>query len=196
MAFTSVQDYLDLVTSEHQDQPNYIAFLSIFLQGQVDLMNLYATFPVLFDVDYAVGAQLDAVGARVGESRNVEVPLTGVYFAWDTVGVGWNQGVWQGQFDPDEGIVRLSDDAYRQLIKATIAANHWDGTVPSAYEVWEIAFGAGNVEMKDNQNMTIDTKWIGPNPDAVTVALLEGGNFLLQPAGVAVTIITPPPATE
>ena len=109
MAFTSVQTYLDLVTSEHQDQPMYIAFLSIFLQGQVDLMNLYATFPVLFDVDYAVGAQLDAVGARVGESRDVTVPLEGVYFAFDIDGVGWNQGVWQGPFDPDTGIVRLSD---------------------------------------------------------------------------------------
>ena len=46
--------------------------------------------------------------------------------------------------------------------------------------------------MKDNQNMTIDTTWIGSDPDAVTIALLKSGNFLLQPAGVAVTIITPP----
>lgn len=189
MAFTEVQDYLDLITSEHQGQPKYAAFLSIFLQGQVDLMNLYSTMPGLFDIDLAVGAQLDAIGVRVGQSRLIPVPLTNVYFAWDTDFLGWDQGVWQGPFDPDTGMLMLSDEAYRKLLKAVIASNQWDGTSPGAYAVWAAAFGEGMIQLKDNQNMTIDVTWVGPEPDAVTIALLQSGNFLLKPAGVDVNQI-------
>jgi len=188
VAFTDVQNYLDLMTSEHVGQEKYAAFLSIFLQGQVDLLNLYSTMPQLFDLDVAVGDQLDAVGVRVGISRLVTTPIVGKYFAWDTDFVGWDQGVWQAPTDPDTGIVRLSDEAYRTLIRAKIAANHWDGTVPGAYEVWAVAYGDGMLTMQDNQDMTTVVTWVGPPPDAVTIALMSG-EIMLKPAGVEVSSV-------
>jgi hypothetical protein len=184
--------YLDLITSEHQDLPLYTAFLSVFLQGQVDLQNVLTSLPAAFDVDSAVGVQLDQVGVRVGISRAVSTPLTSVYFSWDTDGLGWDQATWQGEFDPDTGITLLSDEAYRQVIKGKIAANHWDGTVAGAKEVWEMAFGPGMLKLTDNQNMTVTMTWIGAAaPDVVTRQLITLGYFNLKPAGVSLTQILP-----
>jgi hypothetical protein len=186
MAFTTVDDYLELLSSQHWSQPLYAAFLTVFLQGQVDLINLLSTMPGLFDVDLAEGVQLDAVGVRVGQSRQIPVPLTGVYFAWDTDWVGWDQGAWQGPWDPDFGMTQLSDEAFRNVLRAIIASNQWDGTAPGAYDVWSIAFGDGQIQLRDNQDMSIDVTWVGREPDAVTTELISSGRLLLKPAGVTV----------
>ena len=53
-----------------------------------------------FDLDTAIGRQLDAVGVRVGRTRHLHTPLEGVYFSWNTEGVGWNEGIWKGRYDP------------------------------------------------------------------------------------------------
>jgi hypothetical protein len=191
MSFVQVSGYLDLITSEHHDQPLYRAFLSVFLQGQVDLYNTLMSLPFAFDVDFAVGVQLDQVGVRVGISRAVPTPLTGVYFSWDTDTLGWDQGTWQGAFDPDTGITLLSDEAYRQVIKGKIAANQWNGTAAGAKAAWAVAFGPGLLKMTDNQNMTEAMTWVGPAPDQVTKQLIQLGYFNLAPAGVSVTQVIP-----
>jgi hypothetical protein len=183
-----VDQYLELITSEHQGQPNYVAFMSIFLQGQVDNQEILNSLPQKFDLDFAIGDQLDAIGVRVGRSRWLETPITGVYFAWDIDFVGWEQGAWQGPFDPDYGLLQLPDETYRILLKSTIASNHWDGSAPSAYEVWAIAFGNGMMELIDNQDMSISMRWIGPNPDAMLAAIINAGYLMLTPAGVSVTM--------
>lgn len=186
----TLQDYLDLVISEHADKPDYIAFISIFLQGQVDNQNVLAQLPARLNLDdevNCVGFWLDLIGSRVGQSRQVDVPLVGVYFAWATAGVGWGQGTWFGPGEPLDGLVILPDDSYRILLKAVIAANQWDGTVPGAYAVWNIAFGPNQIILQDNQDMTITIFWVGANPSAVTLALLTTGQLALKPAGVRIT---------
>ena len=54
-------------------------------------------------------------------------------------------------------MVRLSDDAYRTVLKAKIGANRWDGTIPGAYEVWRTAFAdiGSVVVIQDNQDMSM-----------------------------------------
>jgi hypothetical protein len=37
-------------------------------------------------------------------------------------------------------IVRLDDNHYRILLKATVAANYWDGTIEGAYTAWNTLF--------------------------------------------------------
>lgn len=185
--FAQLPNYLSLVTSEYEGLPLYNAFLSVFLQGQVDLQNCLMSMPGAFDLDEAVGVQLDAVGARVGIGRDVPTPITTVYFSWDTAGLGWDQGTWQGAFDPDTGVSTLSDEHYRKVIKGKIAANSWDGTVAGAEKVWAEAFGQGLLMMKDNQDMSETISWIGPPPDTVTASLFQMGYFSLKPAGVSLS---------
>lgn len=90
-----------------------------------------------FDVDYAVGDQLDAVGARVGVSRDLPMAILDVYFAFDMEGVGFDYGTFQGEYDPKEGLQSLGDETYRQIIKAKVLANHWDGSREGLEKVLE-----------------------------------------------------------
>jgi hypothetical protein len=183
-----ITPYLDLITSEHRDKPRFIATISATLQPMADAQAVLATIPGLFDLDVAVGSQLDEVGEWVGQTRYLSTPLTGVYFSFDTAGLGFDQGVWQGPFDPSTGVVALQDEPYRTLLRAVIAANHWDGTIPSAYAAWNIIFaGTGySILIQDFGDMTMLFGLIGPTLDSVTKALLTGGYLTLKPSGVKI----------
>lgn len=183
-----ITDYINLVTSQHADKPKFIAMLELLLAPFVATQNLENNYPTLYDVDVAIGNQLDVVGIWVGRSRYVAIPLVGVYFSWDTSGVGWGQGSWKGVFDPSSGLTRLPDGPYRTLLKAKIAANHWDGSIPNAYEVWETAFGnQSQIIIQDNQDMSFTVAIFGLPLDAVTLALLTEGYIPLKPEGVRIT---------
>lgn len=138
-------DYTGLITSEHASAPNFVAMVGSIAQAFVDVQNQLAAIPSAYDLDVAVGVQLDAVGLWVGVTRNVNTPLTGVYFSLDVAGLGFDQGVWQGPFDPSTGITSLDDDTYRLLIRARIAANHWDGTLEGSAAILALIFQS-NIE--------------------------------------------------
>lgn len=184
----SLENYTDLITNEHITKPNYIATLGVSFTPFVQLIELLNNMPELYNVDTATGFKLDVVGQWVGRSRKVEIPLEGVYFSFDdSVFTGWDSGVWKSEFDPDSGLLLLPDDQYRVLIKAKIAANSWNGTIPAAYQVWQDAFPEGSqIIIQDNQDMTIIIAIFGFPLDAVTFELLTGGYIPLKPEGVKI----------
>ena len=183
--------YPALVTSEHC-RPRFLALVRALTEPLVETQALLASLPDAFGVDTAIGVQLDRVGLWVGVGRVLRGPLTDVYFTWSEPGgesgPGWREGVWKGRHDPDTGLTVLPDDAYRRLIKARIAANSWDGSVPGAYAVWEAAFAdtGSIIVIQDNQDMSMIVGIAGMPPDAVTSALLTGGYIPLKPEGVRV----------
>jgi len=188
-----ISKYTGRVTSEHNQQPDFMAVVEALAQPMVDLQNLLGSMPGKFDLDSAVDAQLDDVGAWVGISRNINTPLTGVYFSFDTSGLGFDQGSWKGPFDPDTGLTRLDNDTYRLAIRAKIGANHWDGTLESSKAILDSIFGGGTfVFIQDNQDMSMTIGVAGEVPSAVFLALLKGGYIPLKPEGVRVdyTIVT------
>ena len=132
--------YLGLVTSEHRNRPRFMATVAAVTDPLCGLQELLETMRAAFDVDSAVGGQLDRTGEWIGRSRHLRLELDDVYFEWGREAVGWARGSWKGLYDPETGMVRLPDETYRLLLKAKIGANRWDGTVPGAYEVWESAF--------------------------------------------------------
>jgi uncharacterized protein DUF2612 len=189
-----ISKYMALVTSQHADKPKFMAFLAMLVQPIADIIALLEGMPGLFDLDDAVGAQLDIVGLWVGVTRNVTVPLPNVYFSLDQAGVGLGEGTLKGPFDPQTGLIALPDDTYRTLLRARIASNHWDGTIPGAYAAWNALFadtGFG-ILIQDGNNMSMVYALTGPVPDAVTLALFTGGQLSLKPAGVRISnFITP-----
>lgn len=189
-----ISAWLKLITSEHNDKPNYMATVAVVLQPIADIMATIAAMPALFDLDNAVGDQLDKVGLWVGVSRNVSVPLTGVYFSFDEAGVGFDEGTWFDQFNPLSGLVILPDDAYRTLLRATIAANQWNGTTPGVYAAWNTLFaGTGfGILIQDYGNMHMAYALTGPVPDAVTRALFTGGYLNLKPSTVKIDFYMTP----
>lgn len=186
-------DYTGLVTSAHNQKPRFMATLAALAQPMVDLTALLESMPGKFDLDTAVGEQLDAVGRWVGISRNVPVTLNDVYFSLDIEGLGFDQGSWKGRFDPDTGLTRLDDETYRLVIRAKIGANHWDGTLESTRDILNTIFRGGTyVFVQDNQDMTMTVGIAGIIPSAVFLALLSNGFIPLKPEGVRIrfTIVT------
>lgn len=180
-------EYLNLITSEHRPKPNFSATVALNVSASVRVQALLASMGPLFDVDIAVGDQLDIIGKWVGVSRNIAVPISGVYFTWDGTDftVGWDYGTWQPASTPSEVTV-LPDDSYRILIKAKIAANQWDGTTDGAYAIWDAIFTTITILILDHQDMSYDLGVVGGTVDSLTLALITGGYIPLKPEGVRV----------
>jgi hypothetical protein len=141
----------------------------------------------IFDLDTPpVGNQLDIIGQWVGVSRNVSIPITGVYFTWDGAStLGWDFGTWQPGNAP-VSITVLPDDAYLTLIRARIAANQWDGTTEGAYKIWNQIFPQFTILIQDECNMSYNLAIIGGIVDSLTLVLIAGGYIPLRPEGVLI----------
>jgi hypothetical protein len=185
-----ISSYLALVANEHVYQPNFMASLAALLQPVADDIDVLNSMPGLYDLDVAVGVQLDAVGLWIGPSRYVTIPLTGIYFSFDIAHVGFDQGVWyRPGIDPDSGVVTLNDDIYRLYLRAAVGRNYWDGSVQGAYDIFLpllAPFGTG-ITITDNSNMTITVAFTGSPPPAYVAAMFESGYIQLKPPGVAQT---------
>jgi len=186
-------DYTSLITSEHVSKPKFAAMVAAVAQCFADQINVMQSIPAVFDLDTAVGAQLDAVGLWVGIRRQISTPLQNVYFSIDAAGLGFDQGSWQGPFDPSNGLTSLDDNTYRILIRAKIAANSWDGTIPAAAAAYAGLFGDSGsyIFLQDNQDMTMIVGVSGAIPSAVIISLLTGGYLPLRPEGVLATYLVP-----
>jgi hypothetical protein len=89
------------------------------------------------------------------------------------------------------GLLRngLSDAEYVIALQAQIAINHWDGTIPDIYDIWDTVFNGGvEVLVQDNMDMTMFYVFVAlpATFNATILGLLLAGQFDLRPAGVKV----------
>jgi len=184
----TLASYLARITSEHANKPKFVAYVSALIQPLLDSQALLRSLLTTFDLDTAIGVQLDAVGKWVGRTRFVEQPITGLYFSFDTVGLGWDQGVWKGPFDSTDGLTRLDDDTYRQLLRAKVILNSWDGSIAEAAKALGLLLNnpSSIVTILDNQDMTMTVGISGVVPSPLITALLEGGYLPINPEGVGI----------
>ena len=183
---TTTAGYLDLITDEHKERPKFVATVTASVEPFAKLQEVMRGFLRDFDVDQAVGIQLDIVALWVGVTRTIGVPITGFYFTWDdVVADGWDNGIWQGIGDPASGFITLPDDLFRALIKAKIQANHWRGDIAGAYDIINEALSVdGVVRIVDNQDMTMTVRVTGGVLPAVEQAIVTAGYLPIKPAGV------------
>ena len=182
--------YTSLITSEHADKPNFMATVAALVQPFVDAQTVLSFLASeAFDIDQAVGVQLDQVGLWVGRSRFVSIPLAGVYFSLDDANLGFDQGNWQGQFDPVAGVVVLDDDTYRALLFAKIIMNTWDGSANQAAEALDQIFRLSPgtfATIQDNFDMTMTVGVSGVIPPASVISLVTNNEFDVRPVGVGI----------
>jgi uncharacterized protein DUF2612 len=122
--------YDDLLTSEYSQAQKFHSWLLVVLNIANDISNCLSGISGAFDIDTAIGVQLDILGQIIGVSRTVP-------------------------FQPSGGVSPILTDAvYRTLLYATIANNQWDGKIGSLYPIWRKLFPGGTIVINDNQNMT------------------------------------------
>jgi hypothetical protein len=182
-----LSDYLALVPAENSTQPDFIAMLTAALtplvEGQTNLWNFLNDF----DLDQAIGVQLDQVGLWIGLSRNLVVSIPPYYFSFNISGLGFNQGYWYSPYDPTTEIVQMDDSTYRSALKAKARANVWDGTTAGLQAIVAFVnseFGI-SLTLKDNLNMTMTLGYTGTVPLPIIVALLEQSLLIPRPMGIA-----------
>lgn len=160
----SLDYYLGIVTSEYRQSPRFIAWLTEVLQIIEDARACLDSMGSAFDLNLAIGAQLDILGAIAGVSRTVS-------------------------FQPTGSVSPVLDDAsYRLLIKATIANNQWDGRIGSLYPIWRSLFPSGNITVVDNQNMSC-TILLSGTFTSILQDLIENGYIVPRPQAVEYTYV-------
>lgn len=173
------------------DNPLFLQRIDAFCQNAVDIQNLMKWD---FDIDTAVGEQLDILGEFVGISRKVPT-LTNVFFQLDTASHGFGMGylyVAETAEFVGAGITTLNDEYYRKVLKNKIKANNWHGDILSANEIMASVVPNATLVISDLGDMTSAVVIIGALPDLVTQQLLQLGYFDVKPAGVdQKTLYTP-----
>ncbi|EAA5923155.1 DUF2612 domain-containing protein [Salmonella enterica subsp. enterica serovar Teko] len=182
--------YTDLITNYHATKPKFVEHIDLVTRPLAETSAAINGLINAFDIDHATGIQLDILGQWIGLNRIVSQPISGVYFSWDTDGLGYDQGVWQGPYDPDSGYTSLSDETYRIVLKTKIAINNWDGRNDSLPPILDAALDGSGLKMQivDNQDMTIGI-WVFPETDISSVSLeliaaIRQGYLTVKAAGV------------
>ena len=161
-----ISEYRKLLTSEYKNSPRLKEWLLWLLNDGTDYATFVDVFVKAFDLDVAVGQQLDIIGRYVGVSRMLN-------------------------FQPSGGeSPLLNDDTYRFLIKATIVKNTWKGNVEDLYSAWKILFPKIPLfQIQDLQDMTFNVI-IGGDFSALEMELITNGYIVPKPEGVRVRLMT------
>ncbi|MBG6243270.1 MAG: DUF2612 domain-containing protein [Candidatus Symbiopectobacterium sp. Dall1.0] len=187
-----MRDYTEYITPQHRQAEKFTRHIELMTRPLRDIVTLASQLNAFFSIDTATGKQLDAVGEWIGLSRFVKTPITGVYFALDTEGVGFDQGSWKRRFDADSGFTELDDGTYRSILRAKIRANHWDGTCEMLADIYQGVIPDESVKIffTDNLDMSMDVYLTGGVVPEVIKAVIRQGYLNIKPEGVKVNNYT------
>ncbi|MCM1059477.1 MAG: DUF2612 domain-containing protein [Eubacterium sp.] len=152
--------YLNRITSEHKVRPKFMKLVESRLKPFIDLYECLEAFNKAFDIDTAAGRQLDIIGEYVGVKRQLN-------------------------FQPKLNDVILTDPYYRTLLKARISLNNWDGSVEGIKKIWSEVFPDYEIQIVDNQNMTMEARILGLQT-LFECELIQHGYITPKPMGVLV----------
>jgi hypothetical protein len=151
-----------------------------------------------FDLDTAVGNQLDVIAKYIGVPRNSNIPSGVQFFGYALAGGGGsvngynlvgaaslNGFIYLSVTNSTLPTTAFSDVQFLFVLKLQIALNHFDGTF-SYIQRFLQDFFPGQITVTDNLDMTM-TYTVSPNVPVSTAVL---ANFLPRPMGVGITIST------
>lgn len=188
-----MRDYAGLITSEHSDKPKYRAMIEAVAGTFGANYDLLASMPDVFDLDNAVGSQLDAVGLWVGQSRLIPNVLLVGFFGFDSLGAPLPFGEegnpsiggrFYDEGEPITGSTVLADPEYRTVLRSKIVRNHSKGQTADIVKALNFMFNAPAV-INDPGTMAIDV-YIGRNITLVEQAIVTQLDILPRPAGVRI----------
>lgn len=186
-------DYVALIPSANNKAPKFTAMVEAVTSAWAGVYELLQELPQVFDVDTAVGEQLDIIGLWVGQSRVIDGVLLVQYFGFDNSPAALPYGEERnasigGRFynegEPTTATSVLADPEYRTLIKARIARNNAQGSTAEIVAALQFLFSAP-AYVQDPGGMVINVA-IGRPLTLVEQAIITGLDILPRPAGVRV----------
>jgi hypothetical protein len=201
---SSAQPYLNLITSEHNQKPNFMALVAALTAGVGDTTACIQSMPAAFTLNGgAVGAQLDILGLWIGQSRVIPDVLVPGFFGFSNLVTGQplglalgfgtlanlsTGGVWYGLQDSASGTTTLTDAQYLIVLRARITRNQSNGTLPALEQALAYIFGVGcSVQDPGTLRLAIT---VSEPVSPIDEALISSLDILPRPGGVPINSIT------
>ncbi|MBD8451891.1 DUF2612 domain-containing protein [Serratia rubidaea] len=180
--------YTELIPSYHLSAPKFTETATAITDALIGSQAATDAVRNSFNIDTAVGAQLDIIGLWVGRGRRILAPIGDYFFSFDIPGLGFDEGTWKGRFDTGEGYIDLDDETYRTILRAKIGANNWDGTTETLPDILNAIYPNGDVAITftDNQDMTMTITVTGENIPVLTKEVIRQGYLAVKPMGITV----------
>ena len=189
--------YVERLIYQYSDQTNAQRLTALMVK-QALADDIFTAIELAYNIDTAVGTQLDVIGKYVGVPRNINpVSPSPYFFGFMNYAGGGNtngfrnyaqntniQGIWETYATSVAPKTDLSDIQYRLVIQLQIILNYCDNTLASIENYLNLLL-PGFVTLTDNQNMTI-TYTVSSDVPIGSALLTE---FLPSPMGVGVNVI-------
>ena len=184
------KEYENLLIVQYSDKPKASETISSIVKRFKNNFDLLEQMEDAFDLDNAVGKQLDIIGKIVGISRNVEGVIPKIFFGFDgnVNARGFDSAAFYTLDQQQYTDTQLSDSDYRFFIRMKIAKNHAKSTMSddngSNLNNIVLSMFDGYAYMVDNKDMS------------VTIYVENSPKSYLLPYAISLDLIPLPQAVE
>jgi hypothetical protein len=192
-----IEAYKRLLIAQYADKEKATAHISAILSKFEEVYEFAKSFEKAFDIDFAIGKQLDIIGKIVRINRNVPFAIPKKYFGFDGHKNAYPFGdkskdvvayPFKDKFEIPYTSGTLNDQQYRFFIKAKIMKNYSCGKIIdeddrlSIQNAIDYIFnGIGYIT--DRKNMTL-TLYIDRSFDEDMIQYIKQAEVLPRPQGV------------
>ena len=196
-------EYKKLLIIQYANKPNALAQIELTIGKLEQIYSLALSLEQAFDLDQAVGKQLDILGKIVGISRSVPFAVPKNYFGFsDNSTTAWPMGnkfienfvsyPLKNKFEIPYSSGMLNDYNYRFFIKAKIIKNNSKGTMIdinnlSIQNAIDYLFNNTGY-IVDNKNMSFNL-YINQNFDLDMIQYIDQLGLIPRPQGVEMNVL-------
>lgn len=180
------KEYLNLIILQYQDKPKLLAEATAIIEIFEDLKNSSEDLKSAFDIDTAVGNQLDIIGKIVGLSRVISEVVPKVYFGFNNKNpnaLGFGEAPFYKTTYAKYGDLTLNDQDYRFYLKAKVSINFIKNNIHRINEIIAYLFN-NNAYVVDNKDTTF-TLYINENVDIRQVQYAKSLDLLPSPQTIS-----------
>jgi hypothetical protein len=180
--------YSNLIPAWQREAPNYLKMLDALTEAFTRQQAVSRSLVGHFDLDKAIGAQLDIIGQWIGSTRRIFAPIEDYFFTLDSETLGFDYGYWKNRYDSEFGFVDLDDDNFRTVLRAKIGVNNWNGTSQTLPDILQSIYPKKDILISfiDNQDMTMTVTVKGKSISTITKEIIRQGYLAIKPAGITV----------
>ena len=197
-----IEETSNLLIKQYWEKPKAKAEIELQASTWETTRIFLASLDSAFDLDNAIGAQLDVLGRIVGISRSVPDVIPKVYFGFDInpIDKGFASkfdplrigGPFYSKFSSAFTDLQLGDNDYRFFIRIKAALNRAAGYVSSDIyiSIQDVVLSAfdGHAYVVDNLDMTL-TLYVSTVVSLDRLRLIQALNLLPKPQGVRYKVI-------
>lgn len=178
-------DALSRIYAQYRNKPKAVAWYSITRALANELASTAQAVRVMYNIDTAVGSQLDILGRIVVVPRSfiANVALNpGMFAEPDGAEFGDTSAMFSALSLGEDA--QMSDELYRLVIKSKIIKNNSDGSIESIiYGMNFLLPNAQVLRLVDNEDMSFSIEFYGSISELERYALLNS-TLIPRPQGV------------